>query len=377
MTIIAGAITVDDGGDISGRGSGSTPGGFVVMRGSSIEVAGGVDVLGAPAGQITMVATGDIEVSGLVEARALARAESGGTIDMQGANITIAGELNAKAGTEDSLGGDIELSATGDVEISGLLTVVGPDGGTISLIAGAGVSSGNITLTATSELLADGAFQGGFGGSIDIDASGDGMTSGLVRMSGDMSVTGATAGDEVGGGSGGCLAVNATGGVIADNAAAVLVGQRRRAGWRRGRVRHRVRYRRGRRRRDPRRIDRGSRGWRRCLGDRRPRQHRGPRPDCGLRRRRRRGLADQYRWRSHDRCGGDDRHQRTRHRGRRVDLSGERVDAWRRTRNGGGQRRFARRRRWRRGPGRGDRGDRSRLGTADRLGECRWWSRRR
>ncbi len=222
MSIFAGRFTVEVGGRVLARGSGSLPGGNIVLGVLSADVFGTVDCLGSPPGQISVVATGHVNVSGVIEARSQARDQSGGTVEIEGASIEVSGEVNADAGTEDALGGDIEITATGDVDISGEVTVLGTDGGTITVTAGAGLSEGNIALEATSVLKANGINQGGFGGSVDLDASGDGQTSGLIRMSGSISVEGNQGNSEDGGGSGGCLSVNAVGGVIADNLDALL-----------------------------------------------------------------------------------------------------------------------------------------------------------
>lgn len=222
MTIIAGAVTVEAGGVIGARGSGSSAGGVIDLRATSLASAGTIDAAGAPGGQVSIDVTGAATLSGLVDIHALARNQSGGVATVEAASISMTGSIDGRAGTEDSLGGDVELIATGDVTVSGSINVVGPDGGTITIEGGSGPSAGNVTIASGSTLLADGAFQGGFGGSIDITASGDGVATGLVRASGAMSVNGADAGIEVGGGSGGCLAINATGPILLDNPAATL-----------------------------------------------------------------------------------------------------------------------------------------------------------
>jgi cysteine-rich repeat protein len=222
MVIVAGAVTVEAGGVIGARGSGSTAGGFIDLRAASLAVAGTIDVAGAPPGQLVASVTGAATLAGLIDAHALARDQSGGVVSLAAGTISLTGTIDARSGTEDSLGGDVELIAANDVSVAGTINVVGPDGGTITIDAGSGPTAGNVILANTSMLLADGAFQGGFGGSIDVTASGDGVTTGAVQASGSMSVNGHSTGIEVGGGSGGCLSINASAGVLLDNAGATL-----------------------------------------------------------------------------------------------------------------------------------------------------------
>jgi cysteine-rich repeat protein len=221
-TIFAGAVTVEQGGSITGLGSGSVPGGFVNITASSMTVAGVIDVNGAPPGDLTLFLTGDVAISGTVTARALSRDGSGGTIIVEGADVSVAGTINSRAGTEDSIGGDVDVTAAGNLTINGTIDTTGPDGGGITVTAGVGPGGGNLTLANSSRLLADGGFQGGFGGSIDITASGNGGTTGNVRLGGVATVNGNNSTPEIGGGSGGCLTVIADGNVVADDPAGLL-----------------------------------------------------------------------------------------------------------------------------------------------------------
>ncbi len=222
MTILAGDVRIEDGGSVTARGSGTATGGEVVVRGTSLEVAGSIDVSGTPGGILTLVVTGLFDQTGTMLANSLARDQSGGSIDIDAGTIRIAGNIRVDGGTEDSLGGDVEAIAEGDLTLLSMISAVGPDGGSVTLDAGSGVGSGNLTIADTASILADGIFQGGFGGGIDLTASGDGLTTGLIRIDGSMSVDGDTAGEEFGGGSGGCLSINATGDIIGENVAALL-----------------------------------------------------------------------------------------------------------------------------------------------------------
>ncbi len=223
MTIIARMVTVDTGGIISARGSGSTRGGVININADSMNIAGSLDVSGSPPGEIDVALDQNATITGLLDAHALARNESGGLITVAAATIAFSGNIDGRSGTEDALGADVELLATGNLNVAGTINVIGVDGGTITLEAGVGPGSGNVTLTSTSVLLADAINgPGGFGGGVDITATGNGIATGLINANGSISVTGSTAGEEIGGGSGGCIAINATGNVVLDNRNATL-----------------------------------------------------------------------------------------------------------------------------------------------------------
>jgi len=218
MTILAGVITVEQGGSITGLGSGSLPGGIITMRGSDLNVAGLIRSDGAPPRDITLEFTGAVTISGTVSARALFRNASGAVIVVEGASANISGTLDARAGTEDSSGGEIDVTTVASMTISGTITTVGPDGGGITLEAGTGFGGGNLTLTRSSRLFADGAFQSGFGGNVDLSAAGNALTTGSIQLGGAITVTGHNNPSiELGGGSGGCLTILADGNVVADN----------------------------------------------------------------------------------------------------------------------------------------------------------------
>lgn len=223
MTIIARMVTVDTGGIISARGSGSTRGGVININADIMNIAGSLDVSGAPPGEISVALDQNATITGLLDAHALARSDSGGLITVAAATIAFSGNIDGRSGTEDALGGDVELLATGNLNVAGTINVIGVDGGTITLEAGVGPGSGNVTLTSTSSLLADAINgPGGFGGGVDVTATGNGLATGLINANGSISVMGSTAGEEIGGGSGGCIAINATGNVVLDNRNATL-----------------------------------------------------------------------------------------------------------------------------------------------------------
>jgi len=225
MTIVAaGNISVEDGGELFARGAGAVAGGVLDVRADSIAIDGTVSASGSPPGTVTLAVVGaaDVNVTGVVESAALARIESGGVVNIDAGSVRMLGEVDVSGGSEDSLGGDVEIAASGDVRIEGEISAFGSDGGSATVDAGAGVGSGNIVMSATSRIIADAKNQGGFGGSADITASGDGLTTGFVTVDGFISVLGDSAGEEFGGGSGGCLSITAEGDILNTDPAAVL-----------------------------------------------------------------------------------------------------------------------------------------------------------
>jgi len=211
MTIIAGTLTVLSGGQIRARGSATLAGGTIAVTAGALSVAGTMDASGTPGGTLLFNITNAAEISGLLRASSLSRDESGGTIRINAATATIGGDMVVAGGTEDALGGDVEVNTNGNLTFSGDIDVSGPDGGSVLLEAGALGGAGNLIMMPTASINADGENQGGFGGTVDLTAVGDGVTTGLVTLAGDVTADGATAGEEIGGGSGGCINVSATG----------------------------------------------------------------------------------------------------------------------------------------------------------------------
>ncbi len=228
LTISAGRLTVANGGFIRARGSGAISGGTITINAVDVSLAAGgssaaLDANGAPGGTIVVTATGDLTVSGpvAVDARALALGDVGGTINLSARSATLAGQVRTLGGTE-SLGGDITVTVTGSLTVSALLDAAGGDGGSIDIESGAGGGAGDLVLAAGGILRADATLAGGFGGTVDLAAVGDGVASGRVTLDGVISAIGKTGGEDVGGGSGGCIAVTASGPILGTRAAGEL-----------------------------------------------------------------------------------------------------------------------------------------------------------
>ncbi len=217
LTINAGAVTIELGGLISGRGTPSTSGGILTVNAESINVAGTIDTSGAE-GQIRLTATGNIDVSGELKCRSLSRDQNGGAVTLDGAAVAISGEIDGIGGTEDAFGADVEVMATGDITVSGSILMSASNGGTLALDAGIGQGAGNVIVTSAAILDVEGNAQGGLGGAIDITAAGDGISTGSIQLNGTVIATGDSASEEFGGGDGGCLALDAIGDITVGDA---------------------------------------------------------------------------------------------------------------------------------------------------------------
>jgi cysteine-rich repeat protein len=221
MTIVAGQFTLNNGGFLRALGSSSAPGGSITVQAAAATIAGTVDASGAPGGSVAITATGTLSATGPITARALAREHLGGAIDLTAGTLTLAGPLSVVGGP-DAVGGDLTLDAVGNLTLTGSLDASGGDGGGIDIQAGTPTSDGNIVLADTAVVRADATNAGGFGGSADLTALGDGVTTGLVTINAQLSVIGLSGSEDLGGGSGGCIDVQATGSIRIDRGSARL-----------------------------------------------------------------------------------------------------------------------------------------------------------
>jgi cysteine-rich repeat protein len=214
MTIRAGRLTVDGNGAVKAAGSTVNSGGTILVEAGAVVVAGSIEANGTPGGTITVTATGDVSVTGAtgLSARSLSREEVGGTITVRAANTTLAGPVSVLGGP-DSVGGDANLTSTGSVVITSTIDAAGGDGGSIDIEAGATPGAGNIVIGDLATLRVDATFEGGFGGTLDVFARGDGVDLGHVAVDGTLSALG-RGGGAVGGGAGGCITILADGDVL-------------------------------------------------------------------------------------------------------------------------------------------------------------------
>lgn len=225
MTIAAAVLTVNSGGFLRASGSSSVSGGTINLNVGQATIDGSVDANGSPGGTIAITSAGAVSVGGNsgapgLTARALSREEVGGTIVINAAEVMLA--FASALGGSEGLGGDVTINTTGSITVTGTINAVGGDGGGIDLEAGREMQAGNITLTSSSALRADPNGDGGFGGTVDVVAHGDGLTTGNVVVDGLISAIGDTSGLEVGGGAGGCITVDGDGRVGSTRTAASI-----------------------------------------------------------------------------------------------------------------------------------------------------------
>lgn len=215
MTIRAGRLTINPNGFVRAAGNASTGGGTITIEAGAVAVTGSIDANGTPGGTINLTSTGDVAIGGAsgLTARALSRSEVGGTITVVAGTFTLTGTLNVLGGF-DALGGDAFISSTGATVITGTINATGGDGGSIDITAGALPGAGNVTIGSAATLRADATLGGGFGGTVDLSARGDGVATGMVVLDGLLSAIGLTGGAELGGGAGGCVTINADGDIV-------------------------------------------------------------------------------------------------------------------------------------------------------------------
>jgi hypothetical protein len=182
MTLISDRLTVESGGTLRALGSGTESGGSITANANVIAVVGRVEAAGAPGGSIALSSTGDLTVTGAIDASSRSREEDGGSVSLRGGTVTLAGPVTANGGQE-GFGGEIDVIAGGDLLISRNVEASGGDGGAIDLTAG-NAASGNLTISQSGRLQADVLNEDGFGDLITLEANGDGVATGHIIMNG-------------------------------------------------------------------------------------------------------------------------------------------------------------------------------------------------
>lgn len=222
MAIRAGSLTVDLGGALSARGTASQPGGTITVDVTgNILLNGTVEVSGAPGGFLSLHADDQLEIRNEITGNSLAEPnESPADFVLEGRDVLVAGDISGVGAGEDNSGGDVTISAVRDLEISAVIDVSGGEGGVIALTSGSSVDSGgDIHLRPTGKLLANGLNPGGGDGDISLDATGDGVMNGHIFLAGEISAKGRTGSFETGGGFGGCVDIAASGDIRKENGA--------------------------------------------------------------------------------------------------------------------------------------------------------------
>jgi cysteine-rich repeat protein len=226
MSIKAGRLTVNANGFVRASGTNLIAGGTINIDAGTIAITGSIDARGTPGGTINLTSTGDISVGGNattpgITARALSTSEVGGTVNIVGTTVSVPGVITVFGGP-DALGGDVSITATGSINLTGSIDSTGGDGGSIDIEAGAVPGAGDIVIGNSAVLRVDATIAGGFGGTLDVLARGDGVQNGNVTVEGLLSATGKTGGEDTGGGAGGCITVTADGNIVNTRASASI-----------------------------------------------------------------------------------------------------------------------------------------------------------
>jgi cysteine-rich repeat protein len=207
MRLVAGSLTVAARAAIEGRGPRAAPddhGGMISIRTTGpVTIArsnlpGVIDVSATRnAGDIDIVAGGGVMIAGGLHADGLSSAAAGGCISVSSdADVeTRAGSVVSAVGGAQSDGGDIDLSASGSLNLAERLDVRGGDGGEVNLSAGADIAVQGILGNATGD--------SGSGGCTDIAAGGG------VQVRDALSFNGTSANDGTTGGCGGGVCIEA------------------------------------------------------------------------------------------------------------------------------------------------------------------------
>ena len=211
VTLRARALTLTPSGFIDGRGNelGSaidTGGGSIIETSGAVTLEKGakgaarIDVSGnSDAGNIEITAGGPVTIAGHLNANQLTTAASGGgiTITSRADVLTESGsEISATGGRDSTGGGDIDITADGNITLNDLVDVSGgTDGGAVTLTALGRVSTSRVTANGTS------TGDAGSGGFITVTAGT------ALDVADDITANGTTS--SFGGGSGGSIALEA------------------------------------------------------------------------------------------------------------------------------------------------------------------------
>lgn len=214
ISIKAGSLTILPGGIIDGRGNGVAPantngGQLSIQTTGAVNLQlqrptmtrGRIDVSGnVQAGSIEILAGGTVTIAGRINADQLTSAGSGGAITIRagGDIVSLANSILSCTGGIDGFGGgDVDLGATGKIDLGDTLDISGSDGGSLILTARDLVNVHQIT--------ANGTGDGGAGGIVTITAGTSVQVLDTIAVQGGASndPTGAGAGD------GGSLSIDA------------------------------------------------------------------------------------------------------------------------------------------------------------------------
>src|SRR5688572_10540294 len=199
VTILAGSLTLNPGSSIDGSPTCPNNPPFPTGGNLTVTVVGDVSVLRdgnrqasidvsncAVPGSMRIGAGGTIRVDGILTAQGKQSGAGFGDIDLTATgDVTIPGMISAAGGAE-SGGGDVFVTAGGEINVSGALDVSGADGGSIALVAGDRILTTVGGLQ--SRLDARAISGGGSGGILDLQAGGDLTLNSPVHLQGEPSL---------------------------------------------------------------------------------------------------------------------------------------------------------------------------------------------
>ena len=208
MTILAGSVRVESGGALLGSSPQATGASIKVMTSGDIRVetgangAGTIDVSAdLNPGEIDLLAHGNVVLAGSINTSANNAQGDGGVVNVSAdGNVSVTGPVAATAGLA-GLGGEITVRAGGTLTTSAIVRADGGDGGDVELDA----LGGDITTGADVNASAGGSI--GDGGTVTVIASGN------VTVNGNYVLPGAGSLSQ-GGGDGGDTDVEGTAGTV-------------------------------------------------------------------------------------------------------------------------------------------------------------------
>lgn len=215
LHIICRALTILTGngskGFIDARGSGNTPpesnGGSVrIDADSSVRIKGSgqsFNLSGNGRGGLLLIfADGRIELENRILLDGTAKTAGGGVIELNSKErikLTTDAQISARGGNDSAGGGEVTLTARGDVTQGGEVDVSGSDGGTIDITAGGEIIA--------NDLISDATGDAGSGGCIAVEGGTGTTITGSVRSNGSV-------GEFMTGGCGGVVCVDSDSGDV-------------------------------------------------------------------------------------------------------------------------------------------------------------------
>src|SRR5882724_1447121 len=170
MTILAGSVRVESGGALLGSSTQATGASIKVMTSGDIRVetgangAGTIDVSAdLSPGEIDLLAHGNVVLAGSINANANSTQGDGGVINVSAdGNLSVTGPIAATAGLQ-GLGGEITVRAGGTLATSAIVRADGGDGGDVELDAlGGDITTGAAgTVSVARTVVPAGAGHGG------------------------------------------------------------------------------------------------------------------------------------------------------------------------------------------------------------------------